>query len=139
MDDRPKSLTGGCNCGAVRFILRRPPRQALYCHCKRCQRRSGAAASASAIVDAADVAFEDETHLRRWQPPDDGAAKVFCDVCGSQIMSVDDDVRAIRLGVFDDDPEVRPALRQWLASAACWEPVPDDGLPTHARGRDPGD
>ena len=41
-------LTGGCNCGAVRFEVTAPLLVASYCHCKRCQRRSGAAASANA-------------------------------------------------------------------------------------------
>ena len=40
MTDLP--LTGGCNCGAVRFEVRQPLAAASYCHCKRCQRRSGA-------------------------------------------------------------------------------------------------
>jgi hypothetical protein len=46
MTDFP--LTGGCNCGAVRFEVTAPLALASYCHCKRCQRRSGAAASANA-------------------------------------------------------------------------------------------
>ena len=41
-------LTGGCNCGAVRFEVTAPLVGASYCHCKRCQRRSGTAASANA-------------------------------------------------------------------------------------------
>jgi len=39
-------LTGGCLCGAVRFEVDRPPVSASYCHCTRCQRRTGTAASA---------------------------------------------------------------------------------------------
>jgi hypothetical protein len=46
MTDFP--LTGGCNCGAVRFEVTAPLVIASYCHCKRCQRRCGAAASANA-------------------------------------------------------------------------------------------
>ena len=34
-------LTGGCNCGAVRYEVSKPLVRASYCHCKRCQRRSG--------------------------------------------------------------------------------------------------
>jgi hypothetical protein len=34
-------LTGGCNGGAVRFEVTEPLAGASYCHCKRCQRRSG--------------------------------------------------------------------------------------------------
>jgi hypothetical protein len=40
--------TGGCNCGAVRYEVTEPLAIASYCHCRRCQRRSGAAASANA-------------------------------------------------------------------------------------------
>jgi hypothetical protein len=38
-------LTGGCNCGVVRYEVIEPLVIASCCQCKRCQRRSGAAAS----------------------------------------------------------------------------------------------
>ena len=48
MTDLP--LTGGCLCGAVRFEVTEPPHYASYCHCTRCQRRTGTAASAQARI-----------------------------------------------------------------------------------------
>ena len=44
------SLTGGCLCGAVRYEVTEPLVSASYCHCKRCQRRTGSAASASGRI-----------------------------------------------------------------------------------------
>lgn len=38
---------------------------------------------------------------------------------------------SIRLGAFDGDPGIRPSRRQFVAYAAPWEPIPDDGLPRH--------
>ena len=127
-------LTGGCLCGAVRYEIDAPPVFAGYCHCKRCQRRSGTAASPQArpapgsvrIVSGAD-------HVRGWTPPDHGLTKAFCDVCGSSLFSLDrsGEIWSVRLGTFDGDPGIRPSDRQFLASAAVWEAVPDDGLDHH--------
>ncbi len=81
MTDLP--LTGGCNCGVVRFEVTEPLVGASYCHCKRCQRRSGAAASPSA--HPAPGAFRivaGEDTLRMWKP-EDGGEKWFCGECGS--------------------------------------------------------
>ena len=33
------------------------------------------------------------------------------------------------MGALDEDPEVRPALHQFVAYAAPWDELPDDGLP----------
>jgi hypothetical protein len=41
----------------------------------------------------------------------------------------------IRMGTFDDDPGIRPSVRQFVDSAAPWEAIPDDGLPRHAGSR----
>lgn len=131
MADLP--LTGGCLCGGVRFEVSEPLVSAGYCHCRRCQRRSGAAASPQARVAPGSLhLLQGEELLRGWQP-DDGYAKVFCSHCGSQLWSESPDgaTRAVRLGAFDGDPGIRPADRQWLSSAAPWEPVPDDGLTRH--------
>jgi len=35
----------------------------------------------------------------------------------------------VRLGAIDGDPRIRPSARQFVADAAPWEPIPDDGLP----------
>jgi hypothetical protein len=62
-------LTGGCNCVAVRFEVTAPLVIASYCHCKRSQRRSGAAASANAhpAPDAFRI-VTGEDRLRVWKP-----------------------------------------------------------------------
>jgi hypothetical protein len=43
MTEAPKPvLTGGCQCGAVRFALSAPPKRISICHCRMCQKASGA-------------------------------------------------------------------------------------------------
>ena len=128
------SLTGGCGCGAVRFEIRGELGAARYCHCTRCQRRSGTAASASAMTAPGAVVVTDgEEHLRGWTPPG-GREKVFCVLCGSALLIREPEsgeIAGVRLGAIDGDPGVRPSARQFVAYAAPWEPIPDDGLPRH--------
>jgi hypothetical protein len=131
-------LTGGCLCGGVRFELTEPPVSASYCHCTRCQRRTGTAASASArIVPGSLRVVAGEELLRAFEPPD-GFAKVFCSQCGSAMWSrnpENPEDLGVRMGAFDRDPGVRPSHRQFVAYAAAWEPIPDDGLTRYAEGR----
>jgi hypothetical protein len=131
MADLP--LTGGCGCGSVRFAIDAPLVGAAYCHCTRCQRRSGTAASASARPQPGSVRItEGEEHLRAWAPPD-GLEKVFCALCGSALFArrPGGEPAVVRLGAFDGNPGVRPSVRQFVAYAAPWEPIPDDGLPRY--------
>jgi len=128
-------LTGGCNCGAVRFALSEAPTAARYCHCTRCQRRTGTAASASAVaVPGSFQLLAGEDRLRAWKPVD-GSEKWFCGDCGSALFTRnprDPEQVAIRMGAFAEDPGVTPSARQFVAYAAPWEPIPDDGLPRFA-------
>jgi hypothetical protein len=127
-------LTGGCGCGAVRFEVTEPLVRAYYCHCTRCQRRSGTAASIGARVEPGSVRIlQGEDRIRRWTPSG-GLPKAFCGDCGSALFaeSADDgSVVVVRLGAFDEDPGIRPSARQFTAYAATWEPIPDDGLPRY--------
>jgi hypothetical protein len=128
-------LTGGCLCGGVRYEITEPPVSASYCHCTRCQRRTGTAASAQARVAPGTLRIVAGAELvREWTPPDSGWPKCFCSACGSALWSrspVDEDVFSVRLGTFDGDPGIRPQYRQFVAYAAPWEELPDDGLPRH--------
>ena len=136
MTDFP--LTGGCLCGGVRFEVSEPPTVAVYCHCTRCQRRTGTAAAISARTAPGSLKITQGEELIRAYEPEDGAAKVFCSACGSALWSQNSatpDVQGVRFGAFDSDPGIRPAWRQFVAYAAAWEPIPDDGLPRYPEGR----
>ena len=128
------ALTGGCLCGGVRFEVTEPPVTASYCHCTRCQKRTGTAASAQArIVQGSLNVLSGEELLRAYEP-EDGYPKVFCSSCGSALWSTLPDTNqpaSVRMSAFDEDPGVRPAYRQFVAYAAGWEPIPDDGLPRY--------
>lgn len=138
MADLP--LTGGCLCGAVRFEVTEPPVGAGYCHCRRCQLRTGTAASVQVqIIPGSLHITSGEELLGAYRPPD-GFPKFFCSECGGALWSSHPESGlpvGIRMGVFDEDPGVRPSYRQFVAYAASWEPIPDDGLPRYPERRPP--
>jgi hypothetical protein len=131
-------LTGACLCGGVRFEITKPLSRAGYCHCTRCQRRSGTAASPSASLEPGSVRYiQGEELVKEWQP-DEGFAKLFCSECGSALFSRrpdSSDPAGVRLGVLDGDPGVRPDYHQYVAYAAAWEPIPADGLERYPERR----
>jgi len=127
-------LAGGCLCGGVRFTVDEPLIEAEYCHCTRCQRRTGTAASITALAASGSVHIVRGEELVRSWDPGDGWAKLFCSTCGSALFCrnpADPEQYGVRLGAFDEDPGIRPAFRQFTAYAAGWEAIPDDGLPRH--------
>jgi hypothetical protein len=133
-------LTGGCGCGAVRYEITAPLVSAHYCHCTRCQRRSGTAASVSARTEPGSFRVTaGEDRLRAWKP-EGGAEKWFCGDCGSAMFSRvpgDPEQIGVRLGTFDSDPGIRPSAHAYVAYAVAWEPLPDDGLPRYPEARPP--
>jgi hypothetical protein len=130
-------LTGGCGCGLVRFEIDAPLVAAGYCHCTRCQRRTGTAMQASARLAPGSLkVLSGEEHLRGWNAGS-GLEKVFCGECGSAVFArepANGAVSIVRLGAIDGDPGVRPMAHQFVAYAAPWEKIPDDGLPRFDEG-----
>jgi hypothetical protein len=122
-------LTGGCNCGAVRFEVAEPLVYAYYCHCTRCQRRSGSGAAPCAIPALGSFKITTgEDVMQSWNAGD-GFDKSFCSKCGSHIAASDPSgsgLASIRLGAFDGDPGIRPTTRHFTNYAAIWEPIPED-------------
>jgi hypothetical protein len=125
-------------CGGVRYELTAPPEYAGYCHCTRCQRRTGGAAAISARTVPGSFRVTAGEELIAAYRPDKGYEKAFCSRCGSALFSRNPDDHAeiiVRMGTFDGDPGVRPSYRQFVAYAAPWESIPDDGLPRHPERR----
>lgn len=131
-------LSGRCLCGRVRFQVTAPFETAGYCHCKRCQRRSGTTSTLNARVPAEGfeiVAGAEAIHT--FHPPD-GQPKSFCVHCGGQLFSGDpelDQVVGVRLGAVEGDPEIQPSWRQWVSSAPHWDAIPNDGLQRFEKSR----
>ena len=135
-------ITGGCLCGSVRFELTEPPFNAGYCHCTRCQRRTGTAASAQARVPPGALRMTSGQELvTGYAPGDGGFEKLFCSVCGSALFSRHPERHElvnVRMGALDEDPGLQMEWRQYVAYAAPWEPIPDDGVPRYPEQRPPG-
>jgi hypothetical protein len=138
--DQPPSpqtpVQGGCLCGAVRYEITAPFLSAGYCHCTRCQRRTGTGSSANGRVPQDGFRLlQGEEQLRSFVLST-GVPKLFCERCGSALFSGDpltDNEVAVRLGTLDGDPGIRPEYRMFVDFAASWEPVPEDSL-VHHRG-----
>jgi hypothetical protein len=132
-------LTGGCACGAVRYEVTEALVRASYCHYKRCQRRTGTAASAQAHPAPGTFRIlAGQDRLRMWKPPAGSGEKWFCGDCGSAMFGSNPshpESIGIRMGTFDADPGIRPTVRQFVGYAAAWEPLPDDGLPRFPESR----
>jgi hypothetical protein len=72
--------------------------------------------------------------LIRVYRPEGGAAKAFCEVCGSSLFGAhwpEGEEISVRLGALDDDPGIRPSYHSFVDSKAPWDEIPDDDLPRY--------
>lgn len=124
---------GSCLCGAVRYRLTRPFLRANLCHCTRCQKHSGAAASAQGRVPREGFELlSGEERLTVYRPPGGGMAKVFCATCGSSLFGgswPDGPEVSVRLGPLDDPPGIGVQFHSFDGERPAWDPAVDDGLP----------
>ena len=69
-------------CGGVRFELTASPEFASYCHCTRCQRRTGGSAAISARVARGSFAVTQGEERITYSRPDEGYEKVVATAPG---------------------------------------------------------
>lgn len=129
-------LEGGCLCGGVRFRIKGKLGPAGFCHCTECRKASGSAFAANAPARTRYFELLSGEELLREYLSSPGKFRAFCSRCGSPIFSrsiSEPDIRRIRLGTLDSDPERRPLVHVWVSEQAPWYEIRDD-LPRHPRG-----
>jgi hypothetical protein len=126
-------LTGGCNCGAVRYRIGAPPIAVVACHCTQCRKQSGATYSVNLIVEAERMEIDGSLAVWEDRETDSGAVmrREFCSACGSPIRSVPRDSMfvAVKAGTLDAPNDHAPMLHIWTQSKLAWVVIPA-GLPT---------
>ena len=128
---------GGCHCGAVRFRVTGPVQETGYCHCRICQRLSGAPAQAYATF-APDALIFTKGRPKTYRSSDWGE-RLFCPDCGAQMIYRERENPtevSINICSFDEPAAFVPAEHIFMEDRVPWFD-PKDGLPRAARY--PGD
>ena len=123
-------LTGGCQCGAIRFALSASPVKVSICHCRMCQKASGAPFASFADVELTDFTWT------RGQPAAFRSSSIamrdFCSQCGTPLSfrRIDGPRIEIMTGAFDRPDRVIPTLQYGSESRLGWV-VGIANLPSH--------
>lgn len=121
------SYTGSCLCGELRYELRGRFKYLCNCHCRSCQRASGAPYVAWGTVDLCDFCVHQGQLKVVVSSP--GVQRGFCGNCGSCI-SYTHDSRAgdidITLATLDQPDRVAPQAHIWLQDQLPWVAIGDE-------------
>jgi len=126
-------FTGGCACGAIRYECSAEPLMIGNCHCRDCQRSSGAAFSTGVVVPSSSLTLTQGTPKYYTVTADSGntARRGFCNECGSPLFadsSATPHLIAIKVGSIDDPSWCKPTVDIWTQNAQPWDYM-DPGLP----------
>jgi hypothetical protein len=127
-------MQGGCWCGAVRFEISEPFISLSFCHCTSCKRISGGVGTANGRARTEWIDVKKGRELLTTYQPDEGTAKTFCSVCGSNLFGggwPESEHSSVRLSAIDEGLEQMPEAHTYVRSVAPWETLPDDGLPRY--------
>ena len=121
MTEAAKSvLSGGCQCGAVRFALSAPPTKVSICHCRMCQKAVGAPFASFAEIAKSDFAWT------RGQPATFRSSSIaergFCRDCGTPLSfgRIDGPRIEILTGAFDKPDRLVPVRQYGSESRLGW-------------------
>ena len=120
MNERAPVLTGGCQCGAVRYALYAAPTSADICHCRMCQKAMGNLFVAAASVPLADFAWTRGAPAT-WQSSAI-AERGFCAQCGTPLSFryLAGERISVTIGSLDQPALVRPTTQIGIESRVPW-------------------
>jgi hypothetical protein len=125
------SITGGCQCGAVRYIAHEPLHRTHYCHCRMCQRATGNLFAALAGVS------KNRLEWTKGQPKffasSTMAERGFCEHCGTPLTFAYHEAARIyvTIGSLDHPERAIPERHYGIESQLPWLHIHDD-LPREA-------
>lgn len=129
-------VEGGCHCGAVRYRLNASPLSVYNCHCKDCQRFSGAGWSMSMVVRTGDFVVTGKA-VRYDRTADSGNIIVmnFCAHCHGWVWNdlPGAEIKVVRAGTLDDIDWAAPVGNIWTSSKAAWAEI-DPALVNFEKG-----
>ncbi len=130
MSTLPSSLSGGCQCGAVRYVAAMTPKKVHYCHCRMCQRAVGNVFATLVPVRKDSVTWSGEPAAFRSSSL---ATRGFCRDCGTPLWFAYDSSEwiCLTLGSLDEPAAVAPEIHFGVESQVPWLHVQDD-LPREA-------
>ena len=130
--DEDFSMEGGCACRQVRYRLTSRPMFVNCCHCRWCQRETGASFALNAVMEADRVMLLSGTPEAVNTPSQSGKGqKIFrCPACRVALWSnyagSGDAMRFVRVGTLDDPGHLSPDAHIYTASKQPWVVLPPD-------------
>jgi hypothetical protein len=128
-------FSGKCACGAVRYTCASAPVAMLNCHCRDCQRSSGAPFASGVVVLSADLEI---SGTPRGYAVRASSGKMttrgFCGDCGTPLFTRSEatsQFTSIRFTSLDDPSAFAPMLDIWTSTAQPWVCL-DEKLPHFA-------
>lgn len=127
-----ETLTGGCQCGAVRYTIKAASVTIYACHCIECQKQSASACALSIPLhlDAFDIAGPLKSYER---PTDSGTTTScwFCEYCGTRVYhqsARSSQSITLKGGTLDDTGSLEPVAHLWTGRKQPWVILPP-GVP----------
>lgn len=123
---------GGCDCRAVRYRLESAPLFVHCCHCRWCQRESGASFALNAMIESDRVTQLGQEPELVDTPSDSGRGQLIarCSVCRVAVWSLyagaGPVVKFVRVGTLDDPDLLPPDIHIFTASKQPWVVLPSD-------------
>ena len=127
--------SGGCLCGAVRYVARGEPVFSCLCHCKNCQKQAGTAWSMviGFPLDAVEISGEVKTYVDQGESGH-AVNRQFCPNCGSPVFTRADGspgLLFIKAGTLDDTSTFKPTAEFYVKSRQAWlDPDKAEDRPT---------
>ncbi|HWJ71125.1 MAG TPA: GFA family protein [Sphingobium sp.] len=126
------TISGGCLCGACRYVTQATPINVRACHCRLCQKAIGAAFNARVLVPLDRLTIAGAV---RWYASSPALRRGFCPTCGTTLFSerASANIIGLTMGSLDDPDRVFPSEHIWLSAKQAWLTL-EGGLPGYEEG-----
>jgi hypothetical protein len=133
MSKKVETCDGGCSCGSVRYRVRMDPLIVHCCHCRWCQRQTGAAFALNALIEAdrVELLAGEVENIDTPSPSGRGQSIARCPTCKVAVWSnyhmggLRERVRFIRVGSLDNPDRLPPDIHIFTSSKQPWVVLPE--------------